>query len=85
MIDPVQKAQELSDQIAAFRQQQITNRVELEQLVARYNDLQKELAQQPGERAGNSLLTENARYQKILTQIQETEIETRQRVCCING
>jgi polysaccharide biosynthesis transport protein len=79
LIDPVQKAQELSNQIAAFRQQKITNRVDLEQLVARYNDLQQELAQQPGERAGNSLLTENARYQNILSQIQETEIETRQR------
>ncbi|MBH8551105.1 polysaccharide biosynthesis tyrosine autokinase [Nostocaceae cyanobacterium CENA357] len=83
LIDPVQKSQELSEQIAAFRQQQITNRVELEQLVARYNDLQKELAQQPGERAGNSLLTENARYQNILTQIQETEIETRQRAAVL--
>jgi len=83
LIDPAQKAQELSDQIAAFRQQQITNRVDLEQLVARYNDLQKELAQQPGERAGNSLLTENARYQNILTQIQETEIETRQRAAVL--
>ncbi len=83
LIDPAQKSQELSDQIAAFRQQQITNRVELEQLVARYNDLQKELAQQPGERAGNSLLTENVRYQNILTQIQETEIETRQRAAVL--
>ncbi|MEA5507530.1 polysaccharide biosynthesis tyrosine autokinase [Halotia wernerae UHCC 0503] len=83
LIDPTQKAQELSNQIASFRQQQITNRVDLEQLVARYNDLQKELAQQPGERAGNSLLTENARYQNILTQIQETEIETRQRAAVL--
>ncbi len=83
LIDPTQKAQELSNQIATFRQQQITNRVELEQLVARYNDLQKELAQQPGERAGNSLLTENARYQNILTQIQETEIEIRQKAAVL--
>ncbi|WGV27620.1 GumC family protein [Halotia branconii] len=83
LIDPAQKSQELSEQIAAFRQQQITNRVDLEQLVARYNDLQKELAQQPGERAGNSLLTENVRYQNILTQIQETEIETRQRAAVL--
>lgn len=79
LIDPAQKATELANQITDFRQQQIANRVEIEQLVARYEDLQRELAQQPGERAGNSVLSENARYQKILDQIQTADIEIVQR------
>lgn len=79
LIDPAQKAQELSTQIATLTRQQIENRVQLEESVARYQDLQNELGQQPGERAGNSLLSENSRYQAILDQIQAAEIEiTRQ-------
>ncbi|BAY08416.1 GumC family protein [Calothrix sp. NIES-2098] len=79
LIDPAQKAQELSSQIATLRQQRIENRVQLEQMVARYEELQKELAQQPGERAGNSLLSDNARYQKILDQIQAADIAIKQQ------
>ncbi|MBW4557533.1 MAG: polysaccharide biosynthesis tyrosine autokinase [Trichormus sp. ATA11-4-KO1] len=75
LIEPDQKAQELSSQLAALSQQRINNRVELEQSVARYQDLQVELAQQPGERAGNSLLSENPRYQRILDQVQAAEVE----------
>ncbi len=56
LIEPAQKAQELSSQISTMRQQRIENRVQLEQMVATYEELQRELAQQPGERAGNSLL-----------------------------
>ena len=75
LIDPDKKAQEISSQIATFTAQKIDNRVQLEQLVARYQDLQTELTQQPGESAGNSLLSENVRYQKILDQIQAADIE----------
>ncbi len=38
-----------------------------------------ELAQQPGERAGNSLLSDNPRYQKILDQIQAADIAAKQQ------
>ncbi|MBH8571539.1 polysaccharide biosynthesis tyrosine autokinase [Nostocaceae cyanobacterium CENA369] len=79
LIDPAQKANELSGQIASFRQEQINNRVEIEELVARYEDLRRELVQQPGERAGNSVLSENARYQRILDQIQTADIEIKQK------
>ncbi|GAA6621721.1 GumC family protein [Scytonema sp. NUACC26] len=75
LVEPAQKAQEVSNQIAALTQQQTENRVQLEQMQASYRDLQRELAQQPGERAGNSLLSENARYQKILDQLQAVEVE----------
>ena len=75
LIEPAQKAKEVSSQIATFTQQRLDNRVQYEQMLAQYQELQKELAQQPGERAGNSLLSENSRYQRILDQIQQVDIE----------
>ncbi|BAY48407.1 capsular exopolysaccharide family protein [Scytonema sp. HK-05] len=75
LVEPAQKAQEISNQVATLTQQRAENRVQLEQMLATYQDLKRELAQQPGERAGNSVLSENARYQKILDQIQTVEIE----------
>ncbi|MDZ7957139.1 MAG: polysaccharide biosynthesis tyrosine autokinase [Aulosira sp. DedQUE10] len=79
LIEPAQKAQDLSAQLTTFRQQRIENRVQLEQMVAKYEELQRELAQEPGERAGNSLLSDNARYQKILDQIQAADIAIKQQ------
>jgi len=79
LIDPAQKAQEVSTHIATLTQQQLDNRVQLAQMVAKYQDLQTELAQQPGERAGNLVLSENPRYQKILDQIQEVDIEIKKQ------
>ncbi|BAY65899.1 capsular exopolysaccharide family protein [Calothrix brevissima NIES-22] len=79
LIEPAQKAQELSTQLASLRQQRVENRVQLEQMVASYEELQRELAQAPGERAGNSLLSDNARYQKILDQIQAADIAAKQQ------
>ncbi|MEO1561166.1 MAG: polysaccharide biosynthesis tyrosine autokinase, partial [Cyanobacteria bacterium J06632_19] len=58
-----------------LNQDRIRNRVQLEQMLAQYQNLQKELAQQPGERAANSILSENARYQKILDEIQQLDIQ----------
>jgi len=75
LIEPGQKAQEVSGQIATLTQQQLDNRVQYEQMVAQYRELQRELAQQPTQRAGNSILSENPRYQKILDQIQQADIE----------
>ncbi|MGB3652523.1 MAG: polysaccharide biosynthesis tyrosine autokinase, partial [Rivularia sp. (in: cyanobacteria)] len=75
LIDPSQKASQVSSQIGTLTQERINNRVELEQMLAQYQELQKELAQKPGERAANSILSDNSRYQKILDQIQQLEIE----------
>ncbi|MGH7998115.1 MAG: GumC family protein, partial [Brasilonema sp.] len=75
LVEPAQKAQEISQQVATLTQQQAENRVQLEQMQAIDKALNDELAQQPGERAGHSVLSENARYQKILDQIQAVDIE----------
>lgn len=77
LVEPAQKAQEISNQVATLTQQRAENRVQLEQMRATYEDLKRELAQQPGERAGNSVLSENPRYQKILDQIQTVDIEVK--------
>lgn len=74
LVEPAQKSQQVSTLIANLTQQRIETRVQYEQMVAKYKDLQRELAQQPGERAGNLILSENVRYQKILDQIQEADI-----------
>lgn len=79
LIDPAQKAQEVSTHIAALTQQRLENRVQLEQMRAKYQDLQTELAQQPGVSASNSLLSDNPRYQKLLDQIQEVNAEIAKR------
>lgn len=79
LIDPAQKAQEVSTHIATLMQQRLDNRVQLEQMVAKYQDLQRELGQQPGASASNSLLSDNPRYQKILDQIQQVDAEIAKR------
>ncbi len=79
MIEPAQKAQEVSGHISTLTQQQLDNRVQLEQMRATYQELQKEYLQQPGASASNLLLSENPRYQKILDQIQETNAEIAKR------
>jgi polysaccharide biosynthesis transport protein len=79
LVDPAIKAQEVSAQINLFTQQRIENRVQLEQMVSKYQDLQTELTQQPGADASYSILSDNARYQKILDQIQSVDAEIAKR------
>jgi polysaccharide biosynthesis transport protein len=74
LVEPAQRAQEVSALIGNLTQQRMETRVQYEQMTAKYADLQRELAEQPSERAGNSVLSENPRYQKILDQIQEADI-----------
>jgi capsular exopolysaccharide synthesis family protein len=79
LIDPAQKAGEVSNHIGTLTQQRLDNRVQLEQMVAKYQDLQTELAQEPGAEASNSLLSDNPRYQKLLDQIQEVNAQIAKR------
>jgi polysaccharide biosynthesis transport protein len=79
LMEPAQKAQEISSHIATLTQQRLDNRVQLEQMVSKYQDLQSEFAQQPGASASNSVLNENPRYQKMLDQIQQLDAEFAKR------
>ncbi len=74
LVEPAQKAQEVSNLIGTLTQQRMEARVQYEQMMTKYADLRRELAEQPEERPGNSILSENPRYQKILDQIQEADI-----------
>lgn len=82
MVDPTQKGQEIANHIATLTQQRLDNKVQLEQMVSKYQDLQKEYAQQSGVAASNSVLSENTRYQKLLDDIQlvNTEIAKRSSI-----
>ncbi|WP_088240726.1 polysaccharide biosynthesis tyrosine autokinase [Calothrix rhizosoleniae] len=79
LIDPAIKAKEVSEQINFFTQQHIENRVQLEQMASKYQDLQTEFVQQPGIAASYSILSDNARYQKILDQIQLVDADIAKR------
>ncbi|MBF2067310.1 MAG: polysaccharide biosynthesis tyrosine autokinase [Calothrix sp. C42_A2020_038] len=74
LVDPSQKSQQVSTLIANLTQQRMETRVQYEQMVSKYNELKRELSQQPVERAGNSILSESLRYQKVLDQIQEADV-----------
>jgi capsular exopolysaccharide synthesis family protein len=75
LVDPEKTGQQLSSQIADFTKQRLESQVELEQMRAKYADLQTELAQRPNTSAANSVLSENPRYQKLLDTIQVVDAE----------
>jgi capsular exopolysaccharide synthesis family protein len=79
LVEPVQKAQQVSNETSALTQQRLENRVQLEQMLAKYQDLQKEFVKQPNIAASSSILTENARYQKILDQVLNIDAEIAKR------
>ncbi|WP_017317184.1 GumC family protein [Mastigocladopsis repens] len=79
MVEPEQKAQEVSSHITTLTQQRLENRVQLEQMVSKYQDLQREFSQQPGASASNSVLSDNPRYQKLLDQLLEVNAEIAKR------
>jgi succinoglycan biosynthesis transport protein ExoP len=73
LVEPTQKAQQVSALIATLTQQQLDNRVQLEQMSSKYRDLQREFKLQSGESASHSILSDNPRYQKLLDQIQDVD------------
>lgn len=85
LVEPEQKAKEVSNLVSNLTQERMETRVQYEQMIAKYNGLQRELAQQPAERAGNSILSENVRYQKILDQIQEADIQIKKESARFTG
>ncbi|MEB3179528.1 MAG: polysaccharide biosynthesis tyrosine autokinase [Nostocaceae cyanobacterium] len=75
LVDPEKTGQQLSAQISDFMKQRLEIQVELEQMRAKYKDLQAELAQRPDTSAANSVLSDNPRYQKLLDTIQAVDAE----------
>ncbi|MDJ0737446.1 MAG: polysaccharide biosynthesis tyrosine autokinase [Nostocaceae cyanobacterium] len=79
LVEPLQKAQEVSAQIATLTQQQRDVWLQLEQMRFRYQQLQRELTQHPNGMAATSILNEMGRYQSILNQIQTLDIEIKKQ------
>ena len=79
MVDPAQKAQEVSGHIGTLNQQRLENRVQLEQMLSKYQGLQRELSQQPGTLASNPILSQNPNYQNVLNQIFQVNAEIAKR------
>jgi capsular exopolysaccharide synthesis family protein len=69
LIDPEVQARQLSEQVGAFSQQQLTTQAQLSEMQLLYRELQNELAQQPAELAAASPLNQSPRYQQLLNQL----------------
>lgn len=78
LVDPEKTGEQLSNQITAVEQQRLDNQLQLKQSQSLYAELQRELTQKSAESATASALTENARYQKILDQLQEIDSQIAQ-------
>jgi len=73
ILDPEAKGSQLSGQVGNFKQQQLETQVQLEQAAALSGDLQGQLAERSPEVAASSALSENPRYQSLLTRMIELD------------
>ncbi|MBE9178828.1 polysaccharide biosynthesis tyrosine autokinase [Oculatella sp. LEGE 06141] len=81
LIDPETQGQQISDQLTGFSEQQLTTQVELRQAQALYADLQRQISSQfsdTTESAASSALSDNARYQQLLSQLLEIDSQIAQ-------
>lgn len=69
LIDPTSRGAELSSQVNAFTQEQLQSQVEIQQARTRSSNLQSQLSQQSTELAASSALSENPRYQTLISQL----------------
>ncbi|MBE9228697.1 polysaccharide biosynthesis tyrosine autokinase [Phormidium sp. LEGE 05292] len=75
LIDPDSQGKQLTDQIAKVGQQRFDIQVKLNETQTIYQNLKQELAKQKDSSAASSVLSGNANYQKLLTQIQDIEAQ----------
>jgi capsular exopolysaccharide synthesis family protein len=73
LVNPETRGQELSTLLGTVGQQQLENRMQLQEAKALYSFLQQDLAQQGAESAAVPALNENSRYQALLNQLQEID------------
>jgi capsular exopolysaccharide synthesis family protein len=72
LIDPLAQGENLTQQLAAFKNDQMALRVQIKETRTLYEDLRQELAQ-GAETAANSALLESERYQSLLNQLLEID------------
>ncbi|XHX80364.1 MAG: GumC family protein [Stenomitos frigidus ULC029] len=73
LIDPESNGKQLTDQTTTIGQQSLETQIKLSEARALYANLSRALAQQTDGSAASAALTDNARYQKLLSQILEVE------------
>ena len=74
-LDPEQQAVELSEQLIDLEKQYFTTQVELNEARSLYGILQGQLGLNPEQAIAASYLSESPRYQNLLDQLQEVEVE----------
>jgi succinoglycan biosynthesis transport protein ExoP len=72
LIDPLAQGENLTQQLAAFRNEQLALRVQIQETRTLYEDLRQELSQS-AEMAANSALLESERYQSLLNTLLEVD------------
>ncbi|MFB2839409.1 GumC family protein [Floridanema evergladense] len=75
LIDPDSQGKQLTDQIAKVGQQRFDIQVKLNETRTIYQNLSQELAKQEDGSAASSVLSGNANYQKLLTQILDIKAQ----------
>ncbi|QIZ72420.1 GumC family protein [Oxynema aestuarii] len=75
LIDPANKAQQLTSQMGGVEQQLLNNELELAKVRSLYQDLERELSENTPELATAVALKDNARYQGLLTQLQDIDTQ----------
>lgn len=79
LIDPEFQAKALTDALNSVRQEQRTNRNQIQQTQSRLNNLQQQLARNPRNALVSSRLSQSQRYQNLLNEIQKTELALAQQ------
>jgi capsular exopolysaccharide synthesis family protein len=79
LIDPAQQATAVANALNQLIQEQQTLQAEYQEAQARYNTIQQQLARSPEEALIATRLSQSARYQSLLDQLQKTELELAQR------
>ncbi len=75
LINPEKTGEQLSTQIATFKQQLLDNQIQLKEAQDLYISLQQELTKQPEELAAAKVLNDSPRFQSILGKLQEIDTQ----------
>ncbi|MDJ0618759.1 MAG: polysaccharide biosynthesis tyrosine autokinase [Calothrix sp. MO_192.B10] len=74
LINPESQAQALEQALNKIQQERRSTRSQYEEAIARYNSLQEQLKRTPQNALISSRLSQSTRYQKLLNEIQKTEL-----------
>lgn len=79
LLEPEEQAKALSEALTNLEQERRTNQAQYREFQARYNNLQQQLASSPQNSLVSSRLSQSARYQTLLNEIQKTDLAIAQQ------